>query len=296
MSLLLNDESLAVLRRLLTCFSTSFGFNGRLKLIEMLEKSFTVLSSRSNRIESALKCRHQISRLVLTGIHKQVENYHDGGLYFSMILLNILLYMSSIDVQESKRISIYRSVLDLIDRINIDSVKLDFDSVHSMLSIVRAVICKPLIVQHSSLDREHVCLLSIKSYLEKITNEQLSQNQFLLTVEGAPIDSSELLDGLVLEVFTTNNTYLSTNCRPCLLFTNSLAGDFQIDQLEQMETKQEKFQWIQSIADLIVERILRFTRLHHSGVIFCQKVKRKTNVYLFIFETWPPNLFFFSFL
>ncbi len=87
MSSLLTNEDYLIISRLLSFFSSSYGSNARLKLIQTLDNSMSICTSISSRIQHQLKCRHLISRLLSAAIQNQISIHHDGGLYFSIILI-----------------------------------------------------------------------------------------------------------------------------------------------------------------------------------------------------------------
>ena len=59
-------------------------------------------------------------------------------------------------------------LLNLIDQMNVPQETITLDSIHPLLAIVRAVICKSLAYNNSDLLREHLCLLSVKTFLENV--------------------------------------------------------------------------------------------------------------------------------
>lgn len=267
MSSFLTDQDYIILSRFLSFFSTCYGGeNIRLKLIQTLDHSMSICSSISNRIQYNLKCQHMISRLLLVAIKKQLSIYHDGGLYFSIIFCSFLLQF-----REKIKLSIFESCLNLIDQINIKKEIITFNSIHQLMAIVRAVICKSLAYQNSEFIREQICLLAVKSFLENITNEQ-QQQQLILTIEGLPTEQSSLFNGLLYQISTSNDSLCLEKNRSCLYFTISLAGDYTIDDIDHIETETEMFQWISNIADRIVKQIIEYKCLHHGGLIACQKV------------------------
>lgn len=265
MLMMLSDADYATSSRLLTFFSSSYGSkNARLKLIRTLDRSMTICSSMSNRLQSQIKCQHRISRLVLTAIQKQLAIYADGGLYFTIIFLSFLLQFRDL----KNNISLFHSCLNLFDQIEIDRELLTLNSIQSLLAIVRSVICKPLAYRNNQQIREHVCLLAVKSYLENLSTNQ--QQQFILTIDNLDIEQSNLFDGLIYSHSTVIN--LSVRQRTCLYFRNSLAGDYELSNLDRIETERELFEWIQMAADRIAKQIIDYSCLHHSGLVLCQKV------------------------
>jgi McKusick-Kaufman syndrome protein len=265
-SFLTNDDYL-IITRLLSFFSSSYGGrNARLQLIQTLDNSMSVCTSISSRIQYQLKCRHLISRLLSAAILKQTSIYHDGGLYFSIIFCNFLIQFR--EINSNKKLSLFDSCLDLIDQMNIPTEIITFDSIHQLMAMVRAVICKSLAYNNSDLLREQICLLSVKSFLENIT----SQQQLILTIEGLSTEESTLFNGLVYQTSIINSSLCSEITRLCLYFTISLAGDYTIEDVDHIETEKQMFEWIQTTADRISKQIIEYTHLHNGGLILCQKV------------------------
>lgn len=275
MSSFLTTDDYAVISRLLAFFSSSYGgTNARLKLIQTRDHSTSICTSFSHRIHSRLKCRHLISRLLLTAIEKQRSIYHDGGIYFTMIFCQFLIEIQQrFNFDRRKKISFFQNSLNLIDQMNINREMIHFNSVHPLLAIVRAIICKPLAYQNSALRREEICLLTVKSFLENITLTNSSEQQLILTIEGLDIEQSKLFTGLLYQISTGSSSSLcAKRLRICLYFTVSLAGDYAIEDVEHIETEDEMFEWIERTANRITEQLLGCTQLHHGGLILCQKV------------------------
>lgn len=254
-----------ILSRLLTYFSSSYSFNGKLKLIETLDSSMNVLTSRSSRVIRQLKCQRTISRLLINAMEKQHFLHHDGGLYYSMIFTRFLLELE----RNSIKLFDLQNCLTLIEQIEIDFVTIDFKSIRPLLALVRSVICKPLAFDYSTRIREEICLLTVKSFLEKIT----SNDQNLLTIEGLPIEQSKLFSGLLFPIYSSKSSICSSRTRSCLYFTISLAGDHLIDDLDVVQTRDELFQWIENVANRLTKEILKYSQLHDGGLVLCQKVR-----------------------
>lgn len=260
---MLSNNDYELLSRLLAFFSSSYGGQyAHLKLIRTLDQSMTICSSMSNRLQAQIKCQHRISRLVLSALQKQLTTYHDGGLYFTIVFLSFLLQFR--EIQNS--ISIFHSCLNLFDQIEIDREILTLNSIQSLISIVRSVICKSLAYRNNQQIREHICLLAVKSYLENLS---LNQQQFILTIDHLQIEQSNLFDGLI---YTNSSIHLSNQQRTCLYFRISLAGDYQIENIDHIETDKEIFEWIRLTADRIARQIIANSCLHHGGLVLCQKV------------------------
>jgi hypothetical protein len=281
MSQLLNDDAYRILARLLTYFSSSYSYNGRLKLIQTLDSSMNVYTSRSNRIEHQLKCRHRISRLLSVAIQKQISLYHDGGLYLAIAFSSFLLQLREIGVDQ--QLSSFQTCMQLVDRMKIPFETIDFNSIYPLLAIVRAVLCKSFAYDRSEHIREQLCLLTAKSFLENITMLDLSEQQLTLTIEGLSVVHSELYSGLLYRIGTASSSLHSATSRSCLYFTISLAGDYTIDNIDTVETSQETFQWLQAIVNRLAKQILAYTCLHNGGLILCQKV-RCSSCRLSVFE------------
>jgi hypothetical protein len=272
MSSFLTNEDYLIISRLLSFFSSSYGGeNARLKLFQTLDNSMSICTSISSRIQYQLKCRHLISRLLSAAIQKQISIYHDGGLYFSIIFCSFLIQFR--DRNSNKIISLFESCLNLIDQMNIPKEIITFDSIHQLMAIVRAVICKPLAYNNSDLIREQICLLSVKSFLENITMINSSVQQLILTIEGLFVEESALFNGLLYQISTLNSSLYSEITRPCLYFTISLAGDYIIEDVDHIETEKQMFEWIQNTADRIAQQIIEYNCLHNGGLILCQKVE-----------------------
>ncbi|CAF3658103.1 unnamed protein product [Rotaria sordida] len=272
MSSFLTNNDYLIISRFLSFFSTSYGSNARLKLIQTLDNSMSICTSISCRIQHQLKCQHLISRLLSTAIEKQISIYHDGGLYFSIIFCNFLIQFRDITINSNKQNLLFESCLNLIDEINISQETITFNSIHQLLAIVRAVICKPLAYNNSDLLREKLCLLSVKSFLENLTMINSSIEQLILTIKGLSIDESTLFNGLLYQISISKSYLCSKKIRSCLYFTISLAGDYTIEDLDHIETDKQMFEWIQNIAEHIIKQIIEYTCLHNGGLILCQKV------------------------
>ncbi|CAF3760145.1 unnamed protein product [Rotaria sp. Silwood1] len=272
MSSFLTNNDYLIISRFLSFFSTSYGSNARLKLIQTLDNSMSICTSISSRIQHQLKCRHLISRLLSAAIQKQTSIYHDGGLYFSIIFCSLLLQFRDMSINSHKQNSLFEYYLNLIDEINIPQETITFNSIHQLLAIVRAVICKPLAYNYSDLLREKLCLLSVKSFLENITMINSSTQQLILTIQGLSIDESTLFNGLLYQISLRKSFLCSKKIRSCLYFTISLAGDYTIENLDHVETEKQMFEWIQNTAEHITKQIIEFTCLHNGGLILCQKV------------------------
>ena len=275
MSSFLTPDDYALLSRLLALFSTSYGGeNARLKLIQTRDHSMSVCTSFSHRIHSQLKCRHLLSRLLCTAMDKHKSIYHDGGLYFSMIFCRFLIELRQQSSNDrTKKMSFFQNCLHLIDQINLTREMINFNSIHPLLAIVRAIICKPLAYKNSPLLREQLCLLAVKSFLENITLNNASEQQLILTIEGLDLEQSSLLPGLLYQISTEGHSSICSNrMRNCLYFTISLAGDYTIEDVDHIETEDEMFEWIERAANRIAEQLLACTRLHDGGLILCQKV------------------------
>ncbi|CAF4231478.1 unnamed protein product [Rotaria sp. Silwood2] len=273
MSSFLTNNDYLIISRFLSFFSTSYGSNARLKLIQTLDNSMSICTSISSRIQHQLKCRHLISRLLSAAIQKQTSIYHDGGLYFSIIFCSLLIQFRDMSINSiNKQNSLFEYCLNLIDEMNVPQETITFNSVHQLLAIVRAVICKPLAYNNSDLLREKLCLLSVKSFLENITMINSSTQQLILTIEGLSIDESTLFNGLLYQISTSKSFLCSKKTRSCLYFTISLAGDYTIEDLDHIETEQQMFEWIQNTAEHITKQIIGYTCLHNDGLILCQKV------------------------
>ena len=258
---LFDEETLS---RLLTYFSSSYSFNGKLKLIPTLDASMNVLTSRSSRVIRPVKCQRTISRLLFAALEKQLSTHHDGGLYYAMLFGR---FLREIRAQPIKLTDL-QTCLTLIEQLELDSPTLEFKSVQPLLALVRGVICKPLAYEFSEQCREEICLLTTKSFLEKIT----SNGQNLLTIEGLPIEESKLFVGLLYPIHSPKALVCASRPRPCLYFTISLAGEHSIEDLDVLETRDELFQWIQNVANRLSDALLRYSQLHHGGLVLCQKV------------------------
>ena len=272
MTSFLTDEHYSLLARLLAYFSSSYGAHGRLKLIRTLESSMSICTSRSSRLQSQLKCRHLLSRLLTAAIGKQLALYHDGGLYLTIVFCNLLLHTRDITKNEPQRIAVFRSSLDLVDQMRIPTETITFESVQPLVALVRGVMCKPLAYKYSEHCREQLCLLTVKSFLENVTMTSSSTQQLILTLESLPTTASTLFNGLLYPMSPMKSLPTSTSSRRCLLFSISLAGDYTIGDVDTIETHAHTFEWIQTAAKRIVEQILQYTSLHHGGLILCQKV------------------------
>lgn len=271
-SFLTNDDYL-IITRLLSFFSSAYGGeNARLKLIQTLDHSMSICTSRSNRIQYQIKCRHLISRLLLAAIQKQISIYHDGGLYFSIIFCSFLIQVRDISMDSMKTISLFQSCLNLLDQINIPKEIITWNSIHPLMAIVRAIICKSLAYKNSDFIREQICLLTVKSFLENITMINSSEQQLILTIDGLDVEQSTLFNGLFYQISTINTSLCSKRIRSCLYFTVSLAGDYTIEDVDHIETEKQMFEWIQNTADRIAKQIIEYTQLHYGGLILCQKV------------------------
>lgn len=274
MSTLLTDGQYQIISRLLAYFSSSYGPHGRLKLIQTLDSSMSIYTSRSSRIQHQLKCRHLISRLLSAAIQKQISRCRDGGLYFSILFCSFLLQLRENTSSEQKKLVLFRSCLDSIDQMNIPSELIHLNSVDQLLALVRAVMCKSLAYNSSEQCREHLCLLTVRSFLENITVTNPTDQQLILTIEGLPADQSALFNGLLYQIISSSHSSIcSARSRPCLFFTISLAGDYTIDNVETIETTEQTYEWLQTTASRLAEQILAYTRLHHGGLILCQKVR-----------------------
>ncbi|CAF1485120.1 unnamed protein product [Adineta steineri] len=274
-SFLTNDDYL-IISRLLSFFSSSYGSNGRLKLIQTLDNSMSICTSISSRIQYQLKCRHLISRLLSVAIQKQITTYHDGGLYFSMIFCTFLKQFRDLSIDSNKKLLLFEQCLNLIDQMIIPFETITFNSIHQLLAIVRAVICKSLVYNNSDLIREQLCLLSVKTFLENITLVNLSEQQLILTIEGLSVEETNLFDGLLYEISSISSSLCSKTTRSCLYFTISLAGDYTINDVDHIETEEQMFEWIHNIANRIAKQIIAYTQLHNGGLILCQKVIHPT--------------------
>lgn len=273
MTSFLSNEDYAIISRLLSFLSSSYGGkNARLKFIQTLDQSMSICTSMSKRIQAQIKCQHRISRLLFVAIEKQLATYHDGGLYFSLIFCQFLIQFRDLTMNLNRKMTLFHSCLNLLDQMEISKVNLTFNSIQLLIALVRSVICKSLAYKNSDFLREHLCLLSVKSYLEKITLINFSKQQLILTIQGLDIEQSTLYDGLIYQLSTYDSALCSQQTRTCLYFSNSLAGDYTMDNLDHIETDQQMFEWIAKLADRIVEQIIEYQCLHHGGVIFCQKV------------------------
>ena len=273
MSSFLTDKDYFIISRFLSFFSTSYGSNARLKLIQKIDHTMSICTSISGRIQPQLKCRHLISRLLSAAIQKQISLYHDGGHYFCIVLCSCLIQFRDLSLDVTRQNLFFQSYLSLINQINIPHETIAFNSVHQLMAIVRAVICKPLAYNNSDLLREQLCILSVKSFLENITMINSSKQQLILTIEGLSIDQSTLYNGLFYQISTENFSLCSNKTRCCLYFTISLAGDYTIEDVDHIETDKQIFEWIQDTAIHISKQILEYTCLHHCGLILCQKVR-----------------------
>ena len=280
MSTLLTAEQYQILARLLAYFSSSYGSNGRFKLIQTLDSSMSIYTSRSSRIQQQLKCRHLISRLLSAAIAKQISRYRDGGLYFSILFCSFLLQLRELTGSDRQKLALFRSCLDAIDQLNIPRETIDLNSVHQLLALVRAVMCKALAYNSSDRSREHLCLLTVRSFLENITVTNPTEQQLILTIEGLAVDQSALFDGLLYQISSPHSSLCSSRARPCLFFAISLAGDYNIDHVERVETTERTYEWLQTTASRLTEQILSYTRLHHGGLILCQKVRSALEEFL----------------
>jgi hypothetical protein len=175
-------------------------------------------------------------------------------------------------IDSKKTISLFQSCLNLLDQINIPKESITWNSIHPLMAIVRAVICKPLAYKYSDFIREQICLLTVKAFLENITMINPSEQQLILTIEGLDVEQSVLRNGLLYQISTANSSLCSKRIRSCLYFTVSLAGDYTIEDVDHIETEKQMFEWIQNTADRISKQIIEYTRLHHGGLILCQKV------------------------
>lgn len=271
MSSFLTNEDYLILSRLRSFFSTCYGGeNVRLKLIQTLDNSMSICTSISSRIQHQLKCQYMISRLLSVAMKKQSSIYHDGGIYFSIIFCNFLIQFR--ENLSMKKTVIFESCLNLIDQMNISKEIITFNSIHQLMAIVRAVICKPLAYQSSNLLREQICLLAVKSFLENITMKNSPEQQLILTIEGLSTEESTLFNGLLYQISTLNSSLCSETTRSCLYFTISLAGDYTIEDVDHIETEIQMFEWISNTADRIVKQIIEYKCLHNGGLILCQKV------------------------
>ncbi|CAF3448207.1 unnamed protein product [Rotaria socialis] len=272
MSSFLTNNDYLIISRLLKFFSTSYGANARLKLIQTVDNSMSICTSISSRIQHQLKCRHLISRLLSAAIQKQTSIYHDGGLYFSIIFCSFLIQCRELSMNAAKQNLFFQCCLNFIDEMNIPKETITFNSIHQLVAIVRAVICKSLAYNNSDLLREKLCLLSVKSFLENITMINSSTQQLILTIQGLSIHESTLFNGLLYQISTSKSYLCSKKIRSCLYFTISLAGDYIIEDLDHIETETQMFKWIQNTAERITKQILEYTCLHNGGLILCQKV------------------------
>ena len=147
MSSFLTNEDYLIISRLLSFVSSAYGGeNTRLKLIQTLDHSMSICTSMSSRIQSQLKCRHLISRLLFAAIQKQITIYHDGGLYFSIIFCSFFIQFRDLSINSNKKLVLLQSCLNLIDQMNISKEIITFNSIQPLMAIVRAVICKSLVL------------------------------------------------------------------------------------------------------------------------------------------------------
>lgn len=233
----------------------------------------SICTSTSSRIQQQLKCRHLISRLLSAAIQKQTSVYRDGGLYLSILLCSALLQFRELAIDSTKKLGIFKDCLNLIDQMNLVSETVTFDSIHQLMSIARAVLCKPLLYNYSDALREQLCLLSVKSFLEKISTVNASAQQLTLTIEGIHTEESTLREGLLYQTVAMYPALHSKKTRTCLYFTASLAGEFTIDGVDRIETEKQMFEWLQRTAHRLAEQIVAHTQLHHGGLVLCQKVR-----------------------
>ncbi|CAF0900894.1 unnamed protein product [Adineta ricciae] len=272
MASLLTTEDYTIISRLLLFFSTSYGPSGRLKLIQTLDHSMSTCTSMSTRIQRQLKCRSLISRLLSAAINKQISTYHDGGLYFSILFCSFLKQFRDLTSETNRSpVVLFEQCLDLLDQFVLPIETVTFSSIDQLLAIARSILCKPLIYSHSDALREQLCLLSVKSFLENMTMVNSSMQQLTLTVEGLPVEESTLINGLLFQT-STSLLLPSKTTRLCLYFATSLAGDYTVDDVDHIEMETQMFEWIQNTADQISKQIIAHTRLHHNGLILCQKV------------------------
>ena len=118
MSSFLTDKDYLIISRLLSFFSSSYGPNAHLKLIQTLDNSMSICTSISSRMQYQLKCRHLISRLLSAAIQKQISIYHDGGLYFSILFCSFLIQFRDLSLNLNKKILLFKNCLNLIDQMN----------------------------------------------------------------------------------------------------------------------------------------------------------------------------------
>ena len=81
-----------------------------------------------------------------------------------------------------------------------------------------------------------------------------SKQQLILMIEGLDVEESTLFNGLLYQISILKSSICSQKRRSCLYFTNSLAGDYTIDDVDHIETEKEMFQWIEHTADRIVKQ------------------------------------------
>ncbi|CAF0873742.1 unnamed protein product [Didymodactylos carnosus] len=262
--------------KLLTFFSSSYGAMGHLKMIQTHDSSTSILTSLSSRFQHTMAYKKLFSNILFAAVRKQSQTYFDSGLYFAMIFCNFLLQVNEHVCLHLKN-KVLEQCIECIDQIDeLDWLEIEFDSVHTMLAIVRSVLCKPLAYDCSQTLREQLCLLCVKTYLEHINidNEKNNQQQLILTIEGLNTDESNLYEGLLYQI--PENSYKQcftiTTSKPCLFFTISLAGDYIIENASLIETNCTPSEWIKKTADTIINNIIKFKNLHNGGIILCQKV------------------------
>ncbi|KAG8198148.1 hypothetical protein JTE90_006900 [Oedothorax gibbosus] len=271
-----DPSTVSSLQTLALIFETSIGPTGRLKLLE----NTRTLSSSSQRLISCISVKNIISKVVVSTAKNQLKSFNDGGLFCALLTLKLILPATA---DSSRSLPLVGTLYDIFAKDFLcllkesSGLEVDFSNLNHLKSVVLTVLSSKPGCLLSRFDRDHICSIILKAFLDSIPTDgksvKIVDSFRFVNIDRLPPIKSKLLKGALVQIPETDITFFKKLHQKgpikVALFTCSLAGDADWP-VENLET---------TSLDLVVESVMRLldnlvSKLVFDKVnlLFCQKV------------------------
>ncbi|GAB6022358.1 hypothetical protein CHUAL_006478 [Chamberlinius hualienensis] len=287
-----NEENIKAVKLLRLICSTCMGSNGNLKLIQNVSGGHVTVTSSSTRILKNLKVSNPVVRVITSAATTHLNQFSDGGCYFMFLISDLVVKLWELTDEISQ--SAISRIFEEISRILVEhlkescnfKVKIEFESLKTLMHIVRSVLSSKPGCQLSKQQESHIVNLILRVFFEGMPAVDCSDTDLgtvhYISVCGVSPQNSQLFPGLLFyqkdlewTIYDRNliDEYSGRKNFCCALFRVSLSGDADVQGLSEAE-------WtinggVNAAIDACTAQILKLCQQIVSAevkIVACQKV------------------------
>ena len=287
-----NKSILESLTLLLKVVKSSYGPNGKTKIIQNSSGGHVSITSSSVRLFQAMSISKPILKLISTSVQGHGYSFSDGGLFLALLAMNLTESSLKVDLPRRLLIDIHDALLELcVGYLSTSKcpcrVRIDFSRVGMLRNLAQSVVSSKPACCLSLPEIEHITLQLLEAFLSSLPGGAVQGsrpapavpllNIHILGLEGKPAMDTYTTSGMLFQTPQFPLYYKALNVQrdisgriSVVLFDISMSGDTE----ELIDARYEMTDGLhtnEATEQVLMDQCRHLVR-RGVGLVACQKV------------------------